>query len=89
VTKHCDRCGCSVKYEFIDFKTVMAIYQIFGAKKMCYPCGDKTDSFISYYGVKKREDIQRMRVFIQSGSLLKSITESAYSQLVNAGYNAQ
>ena len=87
MSEHCDRCGCEVKYEFIDHRTVKSIYRVFGADKMCEPCGDKTDSFISYYGKKKLGDIRKMREYIQSGAALKPFTKKLYSQLINAGYS--
>ena len=93
---HCDRCGKDCRWvdhgritNFVPddyLTTLISSYSKWGVLSVCKSCGDKCNSFVSYYGVKKYKDKLALMYFLQSGKVSKPLTEKAYSGLMNGGY---
>jgi len=88
----CDRCGDNKKPKSFTFNfdgelvELRKTYQTLFVKKLCGACGEKADSFINYYGRKKKEDVRKLNNYLRSGELSKSVELKRYSQLTSAGY---
>jgi len=88
----CDRCGdnqAAKKFTFLcdgELTKVKESYQTLFVKKLCNCCGEKANSFLNYYGRKKRKDIKQLNDYLRSGLLSKQAELNRYNQLNNAGY---
>ena len=92
---HCGRCGKDCRYnpelwpEFVsvgELTELSAPYSIYGVKSLCKECGDKANSFLNYYGKKKKSDRIKLAEFIKSGIVSAKLTKNAYTSLMNGGY---
>ncbi len=88
----CDRCGennKATKFTFLhdgELTELKKQYQTPFVKLLCNSCGEKANSFINYYGKKKRKDIEKLDRYVRSGKLSKQAEINYYNKLNNAGY---
>ena len=89
---NCDRCGHDCSYNGRDFVLVGELIELKDVWKshavdyLCKPCGDKANSFISYWGKKLTKDKQALSDYLFSGVVSQPKSTALYSQLSNAGY---
>lgn len=80
----CSVCGLRCTYRdfrYWGFAKISEIYQV-GYEDICERCGDKANRFVNYYGKKKPDDKEALRLFLVGGAL----PMRDYSALANAGY---
>jgi hypothetical protein len=55
-------------------------------KKVCNECGEKASSYVNYYGVKKKKDVEKLLEYLKSGGHYQKVVCREFSKTMNAGY---
>jgi hypothetical protein len=64
------------------YRRLNSVYNKHYLGRLCNCCGNKADSFIDYYGSKKKEDVGMLLSFINTGNEPKRRLRA----MMNAGY---
>ena len=83
--RRCFVCGVthsSKSYKYYDFVKIFGCYQVCSKVDICERCAYKADSFVDYYGKKKKRDVRKLFKFLRNGVLVLE----EFSALMNAGY---
>lgn len=88
MSNHCKTCDRCLKKQrdggrFELFSELKTSYRLKGIRWLCQSCSEQADSFINYYGEKKREDLHRLSTFLKQSY----VYESDLFSLLNAGYS--
>lgn len=76
----CPICGKSMY--FMDVRELKSIYDSHDLKYICEDCGEKASRSVRYYGKKKKEDVDQVLTFINSGIE----PQRRLSAMMNGGY---
>jgi len=92
----CDRCGVDCRanktagyiqpWELLEIKEA---YKTIFVSKLCLSCSSKANSFLNYYGEKKKADLRALADYLRSGERSGLAEINAYSAMQNAGYYEQ
>ena len=80
----CGVCGKKselTRHRYGEFHEIKDIYRV-GFKYVCTECGDKANSFVSYYGYKSGQGRMALNKFLISGFA----PMRDYSAMINGGY---
>ena len=84
-SKQCLVCGvkyCDRQPQYYRMRDVRDCYLVSEHKDLCAKCGDKANSFLDYWGVKRKSDKEKLHNFLVSGVL----PMVKYNAQMNAGY---
>lgn len=83
--RQCHVCGVifnDSEYGYWGMEIIRSCYALTDNAYMCGSCSRKADSFLNYYGIKKHQDVDKLKSFLRSGFQIKK----DFSSFMNAGY---